>query len=508
MSFTPTPEQLAIVEAAKNTPDNLLISALAGAAKTSTLVLIAEALAGQEITCLAFNRKIATEMKERLPAWCSSMTLSSLGYRAWGDFLRRRQTLDERKVYNLIKAWVRDNLEDREAQDEFWEEWTDVRDAVSEAKICGYVPSTFKSGVRFNSLMSDEEFDAHLDRNLSEVQIACVLWTLEESIRLGLKGLVDFDDMIYLPTLCTSAVFHWKPIVLVDETQDLNALQHEMLRKLTKGKSRVIAVGDECQSIYGFRGAHQESMRLMKEQFEMKELTLSISFRCPQSVVREAHWRAPHMQFPTWAVEGTVTSLREWTVADIPERAAIVCRNNAPLFSLALNLIRNGRYPELASGNLEKRITKILTKLGSPDMSIDQVLLALELWLEKERKKSKDSDSVEDLYQCLLIFTEGARDLDEVLANANKIFRSAGPIKLMTGHKSKGLEFPHVFILDRDLIRLRNRDGSPNDQERNLLYVMQTRAQETLTYVSSEGFADTIETPDVVDVDDINLGDD
>jgi hypothetical protein len=213
------------------------------------------------------------------------------------------------------------------------------------------------------------------------------------------------------------------------------------------------------------------------------------------------------MRFPEWAIDGEVTSLAEWGVEDIPERAAIVCRNNAPLFSLALNLIRNGRYPELASGNLEKRITKILSKLGHADMPIDQVLLALELWREKERKKVKDVDSVEDLYQCLLIFTENAFDLDEVIRNADKVFRSAGPIKLMTGHKSKGLEFPHVFILDRDLIRLRNKDGSPNDQERNLLYVMQTRAQETLTYVKSEGFVDTITAPTPpIDPADFDLG--
>src|SRR5690242_16587497 len=101
MSFNPTPEQAAIVEAARSTKSNLLVSALAGAAKTSTLVLIAEALPGQEILCLAFNKKIATEMKERLPNWCTAMTLNSLGYRAWGAFLRKRLIVDDRKVYNL-----------------------------------------------------------------------------------------------------------------------------------------------------------------------------------------------------------------------------------------------------------------------------------------------------------------------------------------------------------------------------------------------------------------------
>lgn len=490
MSFNPTPEQTAIVDAARSTKSNLLVSALAGAAKTSTLVLIAEALSGQEILCLAFNKKIATEMKERLPNWCTAMTLNSLGYRAWGSFLRKRLIVDDRKVYNLIKAWAKENVEGEEEIQEFWETWTDIRDVVNEAKTIGYIPSSFKSALRFKSLFEDQEFDEHIDLKLTETQLQCVVWVLEENIRLGITGLVDYDDMIYLPTLCSAATFIHYPVILVDETQDLNSLQHEMLRKLARGTSRVIAVGDECQSIYGFRGAHAESMRLMREMFDMTPLTLSISFRCPQSVVNAARWRAPHMQWPEWAIEGSVNTLQKWSVADIPERAAIICRNNAPLFNIALKFLRNGRYPELSSGNIEKRITKIFSSLGDPSMPIDQVVLALELWKEKELTKKKDAAPVEDLFQCMLIFTEGAANLRETIAAAERVFRSAGPIKLMTGHKSKGLEFPHVFILDQSLIRLKFKDGSPNWQERNLLYVMQTRAQETLTYITTEGFID------------------
>ena len=98
MTFTPTPEQLRIISAASSTPDNLIISALAGAAKTSTLVLIAEALPKTSILCISFNKKIATEMKERLPANCTSMTLNSLGHRVWGDTLGKRLALFDLQV--------------------------------------------------------------------------------------------------------------------------------------------------------------------------------------------------------------------------------------------------------------------------------------------------------------------------------------------------------------------------------------------------------------------------
>jgi len=53
----------------------------------------------------------------------------------------------------------------------------------------------------------------------------------------------------------------------------------------------------------------------------------------------------------------------------------------------------------------------------------------------------------------------------------------------MTGHRSKGLEFPHVYFLDEHLI---NPERDP--QANNLRYVIATRAQETLTYIKSDDY--------------------
>jgi F-box protein 18 (helicase) len=81
--MTPTPEQAAIIEAARDTKENLLINALAGAAKTSTLVMIAQALPVGPILSLAFNKRIAEEMKKRLPGHVDCRTLNAIGHRVW-----------------------------------------------------------------------------------------------------------------------------------------------------------------------------------------------------------------------------------------------------------------------------------------------------------------------------------------------------------------------------------------------------------------------------------------
>ena len=55
-------------------------------------------------------------------------------------------------------------------------------------------------------------------------------------------------------------------------------------------------------------------------------------FRCPRKVIERARFRAPHMMWPDWAKEGQVETLEGWGAKQVPDFAAIICRNNAPLF--------------------------------------------------------------------------------------------------------------------------------------------------------------------------------
>lgn len=499
--MTPTPEQAAIVSAATADRTNLLVSALAGAAKTSTLVLLAKALPAENMLCLAFNKKIATEMQERLPPNCTAMTLSSLGYRSWRALVGKL-TVKEGKTYFAIRDYADEHFHG-EDRDVFWESYEDIRFAINLAKSNGFVPSGATSKLR--SLLDEPDFFDALPFVPNEDELACIMHVLRQSIVDGFRGIVDYDDMLYLPTLCSSATFPIFSTILVDEVQDLSILNHAMLKKLARSKTRIIAVGDQNQSIYGFRGADSNSIRTMISTFDMKEYNLTISFRCPRTVVREAHWRAPNMRFPEWAIEGTVRTLGAWSASDIVPHSVILCRNNAPLFTCAVNLLRAGLYPEIVGNDLTKRFEKILAKLGSPTMTEAEALAAVELWAEGARKKQRDLSKVEDLRECLLIFVRGSGTLGGAIAKMQRILASAGPIKLMTGHKSKGLEFPDVYILDQHLVRSsRTRGGEKwNEQEANLLYVMQTRAKSSLTYITTDGFIspDDDEAPVAHDAD-------
>lgn len=215
----------------------------------------------------------------------------------------------------------------------------------------------------------------------------------------------------------------------------------------------------------------------------MTELTLSVSFRCPVEIVKHARWRAPHMQWPEWAKQGEVRALTSWATDDLEDNSAVICRNNAPLFALAIKLLKNGRYAELMGNDIGKGLVKIMKKFGPTSLSQDNVLSAIAAWEEEKIAKSKKraEAGIRDRGECMRVFARNGENLGDAIAFAEHVFAARGPIKLMTGHKSKGLEFSDVWFMDEHLV-------SDEGQDRNLRYVIITRSKERLTYVKLADF--------------------
>lgn len=485
MAFSPTPEQLAIVEAASTTQDNLIIKALAGAAKTSTLVLMAEALRKTPILCLAFNKKIAEEMKTRLPDNCVSMTLNGLGHRTWSEFLRKRLTVETKKNYLIVKEFL-EAWKPKQDRDYLFANMAAIIEWVSIAKRFGWIPEgTFPYAKSMYE--NDASFFASLEEIPNPLEEKLLRKVVIESISQALSGYIDFDDQIMMPTLFPCH-FPQYPLVMIDESQDLSELNHATLAKLLQSGNRLIAVGDPCQAIYAFRGASETSMDQLEKTFNMRSLYLSVSFRCPRAVVREAQWRAPTMKWPEWAKDGEVSTLDDWGIETVPDNGVIICRNNAPLFSCAIRFFANGRYAEIAGNDIGKRLIKILKKFGPTSLPQKEVLEQIAEYELMRASKLRTPGRAADEAECLRIFARQGENLGAIIAYAEHICVMSGRVKLMTGHKSKGLEFEDVFILDRHLLKI-----TPGHQDCNLLYVMQTRSQNRLTYINLEDFVTTEE---------------
>jgi len=479
MAHTPTPEQASIIEAAVKTKDNLLISALAGAAKTTTLAMICAALPGQPILSLAFNKRIAEEMQKKLPSWVSSSTINSLGHRAWAGHIGRKLKVSPDKNYTLLKEEV-EKLKGQ-AKSDAYETFADTKNAISRAKLNGYIPEG--SLREIPRVISLSDYLDSFDEPLSGAQLDLINSVLLRSIRHAFDGNIDYDDQIYMPTLF-GGVFPRFPINLVDETQDLSPLNMLFLQKLV-GDRRIIAVGDRNQSIYAFRSASTRSMEILKSTFSMTEMTLSISFRCPIAIVELAREHTPTMQWADWAAAGEIHILGTWKAADILDNSAIICRNNAPLMKLAYRMLRAGRGIKLVGTDLGPQLTKTFQRLGPESLTQEQVLTAIDKWERERLAKSKAKAAISDKAECLRVFAGFGPTLSAAIAYVQRLFASGGTIQLLSGHKAKGLEWDAVYHLDCWRIPSPYAE-SPEDlqQEANLDYVITTRSKDKLFFIN------------------------
>lgn len=484
-NFPPTEEQSVILAAERETRDNLLIDALAGAAKTTTLEMLSHQMSEPSLA-IAFNKKIAMELQKRMASSTTSKTMHSLGLGVAQSFLGvRRANVDFDKRKRLLQETIPRLGSDSSQYEMMQENFVDILGAIRFGAECGWIPDAAKRNA--TPLMNDEDFQMHFEGwenawKISDIEWECIRKVSELAVFEAVQdNIIDYTDMLLIPA-CYNVRFPYYPTIMVDEAQDLNSLNHRILDKMAK-KSRVIAVGDPCQAIYGFRGAHEDSMQLLADKFSMRYLPLTISFRCAESIVKHVQWRAPHMRYRKDAPLGSVRAVGEWTAGMIPEGkpVAIICRNNAPLFSLAMKLLKAGRRPQLASGDVLAGIEKDLKKIGPAATPQEDAIPLFEAYATKLKKKYGAKQFLMDKLDCIEDFILGAATLGDAVKAVQKLINSSGPIVLTTGHKSKGLEWDTVFFLDEHII---GKEG----QEKNLRYVIATRAKQELIYVKSEDY--------------------
>src|ERR1043165_3961684 len=272
----PSPLQLAIFDSIEHDTCSLLIDAKAGSGKTTTIVHGASLIPkSQSCLFLAFNKSIADELKGRLPMSIQAKTFHSHCNQALSRHLPFRPRIDADKIRWLLK----DNLSEKD----FFTYGSFVQRLVGYAKgvahgthLADASPENFYQLIdHFGMSMWDEDADEGYAVQLAKE-------TLDSSN--ADTGRIDFDDMLYL---CVLRKVHFDKfnVVFVDEAQDTNFVQRWLLHRFlppqpiahsvcaTRGEvaddipltmektnppavvSRLIAVGDPHQAIYGFRGA-------------------------------------------------------------------------------------------------------------------------------------------------------------------------------------------------------------------------------------------------------------
>jgi superfamily I DNA/RNA helicase len=471
-----TAEQRAFIEAVATSPSSIFGEAVAGSGKTTVLI----------------------EAARRASSSWDCKTLHGLGYSAWCDKIGKNLTVSSSKIGDLLRD-----------EDVSSEEFGDLCRLIAAAKNAGLIPAA--SDVPRGTALTPDTHETWLslmdfyDLDLEESHIPIARRVLRKSIQQGLRGEVDFDDMLYFP-VCFRGVFRKYHLVLVDEAQDLSAIQHEMLsRVLQRSGSRLVACGDRRQAIYGFRGALHNSVEEMIERFDMTLLPLTVSFRCSRAVVAEAQRIVPEIRHADSAPQGTVTHHEHLSLSSLPE--AILCRNTAPLVDLALRLIAAGHPAVIAGRQLGRTLQSTIRKaLGikarakPPKVALPALRAKLDAWIESQiARKPRREETLRDRQAALHAIISHAERLSPstdaafVLRIIEELYGKDAPsaTHLSTIHRAKGLEWDEVLILDPFLIPSKYATQPwQREQEFNLLYVAITRARRHLHFCSSENIGD------------------
>lgn len=469
----PTDEQVLIMDRLRQTDDNILVNALAGSGKTTTIEMMINSLpSSQPCLYLAFNKSIVKEAEERMPSYCKVQTLNSLGHRVWAQSTGKKLSIDTKnpKTHTIVRQLISELH--RDDKEEAWDRYSEICKTINMCKHLGYIPDgKFPSAKR---LIDRKGVEGRIEDKFTDFCWALIDNALCISIKAAYDGGIDFDDQIYMPTLFGGS-FPRFPTVFVDEDQDLDPVNHQMLHKMRE--SRMVAVGDRWQAIYGFRGAETNGVDKIKQNFNMFELPLSYSFRCPEEIVRAVHWHVPHMR---WTKGGGIfAQINDLDPTSIPDGATFVCRNNAPLFRAAFALLSQKRSVSVAGSDIGPRIIKLLKKIGAPEDKSEDLIFKIEAWKDEQLQKTNAPSTVEDTAECLKIFATWGSTLDQAIGYANHILAQHGTIHLTTGHKAKGREWNTVYHLDKGLLK-------PEGQDFNLKYVITTRSANELYEVGTE----------------------
>jgi len=289
MHDTLNPAQL---EAVHHLHGPSLVLAGAGSGKTRVIThkiarLIQAGLAPERIAAITFTNKAAAEMRERARTLVGKAAQSVLlcTFHALGVRLLREDgaAIGLKPQFSIL----------------------DTDDITGILKDCGGTTdsttarhwqrtiSTWKgAGLEPAQALAQARDDA-------ERQIALVMARYHE--RLAAYQAVDFDDLITLPLKLlrehADVRQRWQQRlghVLVDEYQDTSATQYELLKALVghpdRPDARLTAVGDDDQSIYGWRGATLDNLRRLPQDFPaLKVIKLEQNYRSTNAILRAAN---------------------------------------------------------------------------------------------------------------------------------------------------------------------------------------------------------------------------
>jgi hypothetical protein len=449
----------------------LIIEALAGTGKTTTLEMLSHQLEGKGLY-LAFNRSIAKEAQSRFGGSVVCKTFHGLAFATMAPKVAHRLegkdngTLSPHRIATLLKLKTLGPLQALARAGLVRDTYN--RYLYSPDILIGpaHVPDQAITNLRLAYPLTDADEAVIRERIAGDAQ---ALW--EGTWAEGSEIPVSHDS--YLKAFALGEPTLPFDYLEIDESQDLNPM---MLGMIQRQPGQLILVGDSLQSIYTYRGAVNAMETI--ERDDMKRCYLTQSFRFGDEIASRAN-----------VILGTLEArhpIRGFEIdrSNLNGPNAHLYRSNMGMFSAIIEHFRKAKTPfEIAGGTqdmvaLLKGVDQLM--LGQPAGHPD--LAGFNGWFDFKAAAKQDG-APEDMQRLVKIVTQYPRKLlSAALRRGDGKSKNAAPATCVfsTAHKSKGREWPEIH-LGQDFPLPEISPESPLEaEEARLAYVAVTRAQRRL----------------------------
>lgn len=479
---TASAKQQLVFDETRNGKGHIAVQATAGAGKTFTLVgALREVPRLKKSIFLSFSNAIVDELRPKIPQNVKASTLHSLGCRMimarW-----KGVKIVENKYFKLALEYF--PVRDKET----------YKRAFGVQDICNYARLTLTP---FEEPALKDLCDRYcIDANPEQVLIAEIILNEHAKIKRVMHE-IDFSDMIYYPASYPELITEQFDYVFVDEVQDTNNAQAELINNIIRQPNgRLIICGDEKQAIYGFQGSNIDSFQRIERRFRAKRMALTVTYRCAREIVKLAQTVYPEV-IEAWegSEEGIV---RNGELYEAQEGDMVICRNTKPLISAFFSFINKGIKSYVVGKDYEKGLINLAESVSG--YSKENVQQNIEDKLEEFYQELVDDGiskpesnpkyvAMQEKCDILLVILNKCNHAKDLVPKIIEIFHEdRKAIKLLTAHRSKGLECDRVFFIER----YNGKKLLPSEyailewqkvQENNLLFVVYTRAKKEFVFV-------------------------
>lgn len=444
----------------KSTENIILIKAFAGSGKTTTLVEFAKRRPSSKFIYLAFNNSVVESAKNKFPRNVKVSTLHGIAYKELGSIYAPKLDKPFKPLAVLNYLGFSRNSKSQ----------IEISRLVVEI-INNYTNSAYEKiedAIPYHEKFTRQELLEHVE----------TIWFAM------LDNTNDFpcthDTYLKLYQL-SEPDFHYD-YILFDEAQDANPVIVDLIMKqMSKGKTKLVVVGDSHQAIYAFRNA----VNSLNKFSHRDEFHLSKSFRFGSNIAHAANTILKSLKGEQIKLTGSTVEDAIVDKFEKDEKFTIISRTNSALFLKAIQSIENKKKIHFVTGFSKYNFYKILDIDHLYYGRLNRIKDIHIKEYENYQNFTMIADSTMDkemifLKEIVNKYHGKIENLFEKIKESSVDDIRMADIVLTTAHKAKGLEFDNVFLCN-DFAIFINEKGDVNlrgwkEEEINILYVAVTRA--------------------------------